>query len=214
MDSLEFGTHELDSFLNKLYDPRLKAEDGVIPQGTWNCHHEEWKVPMAPTVSSPLLKDWYEVETFLQRYLRTHPFVKTCEFSPKDVKNPPVFRTVAEALHALQNSVRTQSTVGARHLIMKAERVYVSQARCFWASDRLRVVCGNMDHALVLRFFQEHQWSIPYHYCCVELGEVQDGSVEVIEFNSFSTTCDPAPLSWSQDWHTLFFADRVRWCDL
>lgn len=205
----------LAASLQQLYDPRLVEEDGPLPQAVWNCHHDEWKLPLAPTVSSSILPDWDQVEAFIAQHIQTHPFVKMCEFSPKDVVDPPVFSSTKEALSALQNSVRTKDHVGARHIIMKARRSYSTQARCFWAADRLRVVCGNMSHPLVLRFFDTYKWDVPYHYCCVELGQLRDtGDVEVIEINSFSVRCDPAPLSWSQDWYLLFFAEQVHWCDV
>jgi hypothetical protein len=206
---------QLTVYLQQLYEPRLLEEDGTLPQALWNCHHEEWKVPMAPTVSSTILPDWDHIKDFIEQNIQTHPFVKTCEFSPKDVVDPPVFTCTEDAIRALKNSLRTKHMVGARHIIMKARRNYVTQARCFWASDQLRVVCGNMAHELVLRFFDTYKWDIPYHYCCVELGQLRGtDDVEVIELNSFSVRCDPAPLSWSQDWYVLFFAQQVHWCDV
>lgn len=203
--------------IRKFFNQKLKQEDGKMPESTWDCHLNEFNLPKAPFVcSEKVLNTWKDVEEFVSTHIKDYPFVKTCEFSPKDWIDPPVFQSVENAMIALKNSNRT---VLGRHIVMKKERKYISQARCFWAQDKLRVVCGNMNHDLVLEFFKRFEYDIPFHYCCVELGEYEcsqnsNSTVEMIEINTFSELCDPTPLDWSQDWNTLFFAETVCWCDV
>lgn len=195
---------------DKLYNPKMKEEDGRMPHATWDCNLDTVNLPMAHTVCSPICNTWEEVREFVAKHLDTHQFVKTCQFSPKDW-GKPVFKTVDAAMEALQQSTRTRL---GRHIVMKAARTYTSESRCFYAADKLRAVCGDMDHQLVTEFFEKYKWDIPFHYCCIELGHSESSGVELIEINTFTELCDPAPLQWSQDWHTLFFAEEVEWRDV
>lgn len=205
------------SFIRRLCDPYLLKEDeeGGLTNNqcyhTVSCHSDEWNLPIASWVCC---SEKGINKEFIERHIAQYPFVKMCRFSPKDWKNPPVFDSSEEAIMALTNSVRTRDVLDTQHLVMKIKREYVSQSRCFWAADRLRVVCGNMDKSQVQQFFERYNWDIPFHYCCVELGETANSTVEVIEINSFTEHCDPTPLEWSQNWEDLLFAQKVVWRDL
>ena len=193
-------------FLNgQCFDKWLK-EDGN-DANKYFCNANDWNLPTAPFIVSDQIQDWKQVQHFIEQNINSFPFIKTCDLSPKDWKNPPCFDTVESAMEALQNSTRTKYFLNkkCRHVIMKQKRNYTSQSRCFWNGDRLRVSIGNMSKNLVLKFFEIYQYSIPFHYCCIELGEFENGKVELIEINSFGLTCGPDPLDWSQNWHELLF---------
>ena len=200
-----------NQFVENLKVERLVKEDGKMPESTWCCHLNEYNLPMADFVISPKkCQNWEEVSDFIERHIADYPFVKTCQFSPKDCASPPVFKTTTEAIAALKQSTRCHLD---RHIIMKKVRNYSTQSRIYWAGGKARVACGNMEHKYVEEFLQKHKYDIPFHYCCVELGR-ESTTTELIEFNTFGTLCDPAPLEWSQDWHNIFYAKDIVWCDV
>ena len=180
-----------------------------MPESTWDCNLSCFNLPVAPFVIIEKCQTWNEVDK-ISRYIEDYPFVKTCEFSPKDWKDPPVFSDASSAVEALKNSNRCHLN---RHIVMKKERQYSEQSRVYWCEDKPRLVCGNMEHCRVTDFLDRYHYDIPFHYCCIELG-CGDNQVEVIEINTFSTRCDPSPLDWKQDWEKILFSPKIIWCDI
>jgi hypothetical protein len=203
---------------------KLLDEDGGN-NNTGDCNLDEWYIPKAPSIISENLSGWKEMEKFIRKNIKKYPFVKGCRLSPKDWLDPPVFESVKSCMEAFKNSSRTNNMFilnnygeyknKCRHVVMKAKRVYINQSRCFWNGDKLRVVCGNIDHDLVTEFFKVHKYDIPFHYCCLEIGLYSPmNQIELIEINTFGILCDPTPFVWSQNWYELLFSDNTIWNDI
>lgn len=165
----------MNPFVESLKDPLLAKEDGRMPNSTWDCHLDEFNLPMADHVISELCRTWKDVEDFISKHIHEYGFVKSCKFSPKDWKNPPIFESAKDALEALMHSNRCYQL--PYHVVMKKVRKYKSQARVFYAT-RPTLVCGNMDSELVRKFMEKYKWDIPFNYCCLELGEITTSSDE------------------------------------
>lgn len=182
-------------------------------QDTYDCNCTEWKLPMAKTVISEYLdpkKDEKYLLQFLKQYLNDYSFVKMCYMSPKDIKDPPVFDSVREAYNAIINSERTDRP---GHLILKVKKEYITQTRVFVCRDKIRTICGTMDMEKVLKFMRIHKFDFPLSDYVAEIGEENNGDIEVIELNTFSTLCDPSPLAWEQDWEQLIFGENPLYID-
>jgi hypothetical protein len=182
---------------------------------TWDCNACDWNLPMAPFVCTPkLCKDWEYVKNFLDENIEKYPFVKFCNISPKDWKDPPVFEgkdAVSTALNALKYSDRTEL---GYHLVMKSKREYKAQARCFISFDRLNCVIGNIEKKDVENFMQKYKFYIPFSFVCLEIGQLVDNCIEIIEFNFFGELCSPHPLTWEENWHDLIFRKDTLWINL
>lgn len=205
---------DITAFVESLKDPKMLDDDGPMPESTWDCHLHEFNLPLPPYVVSELCMTWEVVELFIDKHIKDYPFVKTCQFSPKDWVNPSIFKNTKDAMLALKNSSRCLLN---RHIVMKKQRAYNGQSRIYYAGGNPRVVCGNLERKLVDEFIETHKYDIPFNYCCVEIGlcTVNDKlKVELIEINTCTTLCDPAPLDWSQDWEKILFSDKIMYCDV
>ena len=181
-----------------------------------DCLQGEYDLPFAPTVCSNIITSWPQAHIFIKKNVALYPFVKTCIMSPKDWNSPPVFASADDAMLALQNSTRTNRLVRDHlHIIMKQKRDYSCEARCFVVADKLKMVCGNMSHDVVIETFEKYKLVIPFHYCCLELGMVAStGQVECIEINKLGKDCCIAPFDYEQDWEKLFIGEEIHWGDV
>lgn len=141
-------------------------------------------------------------------YLPMYPFVRLCQMSPKDV---------ARALspeEALATSQRTGPLLYTNpcHLIMREEKKYLEEVRCFWSRDRLRCVSGSVEvsEEEIKAFFYKYGFYIPYHSAVVDLGRTIEGW-ELIEFNSFGPDLNATVgnFSWREDIEILLNAEEV-----
>ena len=114
-------------FLLDICNPRLLEEDGH-KFNTYDCHLDEFNLPMTDYIISPELKSWEEVEEFISTNIKEYPFIKTCYASPKDWINP-IFTDVKTAIYALQYSQRTCNFLleHCNHIVMnKTKKIYLS----------------------------------------------------------------------------------------
>jgi hypothetical protein len=227
-----FGSYlsELEVKDDRLIVPRYLQEDCDLgeeyPISEWKkvqrrrvnafreCKYTH-SLPFVPfLVSSKLRESPDEVKEWMEKHISTHPFVKTCEFSPKDLGSC-IFTTVEHALKALHESKRT-ANFRNRHVVMKVAREFTQQLRCFWVFSTLRYVISKskINREKVLAFFQEHRFNFPTT-CCIEVG-VSEHGYEIIEMNAFGPDliCDPAPLVWTQDWEKIYLDKNTRFLEL
>jgi hypothetical protein len=171
-----------------------------------------------PTSPGVLLKpeDWSDARRLLREMLPSHPFVRTCRASAKDVRSHCMFSDEKSAIEALRRSKRTKlfegkpcqpcSDVGC-HLFLRRARDYEWECRCFWTRDKLRAVSLPDDFVSsearnsIVEFFRRFGPDLPYHSAVVDLGLVRDGEIEIVEINQFGPDMNAGSgrFSWTED---------------
>jgi hypothetical protein len=242
-NKLDIPSHILeDSELNEDKDYAIKDIPYITKKrikATWDCNLENVQnIPIVPfkifgncRKKNKVQISSLQVQKFIENScneLKTSCFfIKTCEFSSKDVRIP-IFdneENVAEKVFKELKSSNRTNNYEERHLIIKVVRNFMIEARCYIYKDKLCVIISKGDLAeykeSILDFYKKYKFDIPYHCCCMEIG-INDKSknsnfpeIEVIEFNSLGPDliCDISPLSWDQDWELFLLNEKPIFID-
>lgn len=161
--------------------------------------YEEIK-DVIPTAESIILepKSLEHLRILIKENIKSYPFVRLCNMSPKDIKEIPLYEDYEEAFNDIISSKRTKNIFDepycfdccSKHLFMRKKRNFVWEVRCFWSKDRLTAVSlppyvDFDDHQDVYDFFTKYKKYIPYHSAIIDIGKNDNGVVELVEINSF-----------------------------
>jgi len=152
-----------------------------------------------PTIESVIVKsNVYEMKEDLKDYIsaKSPKFLRLCGASPKDVKSPPIFSDIDEAVNAVMTSERTKRVMkemGHCCLFIRDIQEIKIECRCIVHKRKLRAVSvydyipeadrENLEES-IKEFFELYQADLPYNSTVAELG-MNDDFPFIIEFNSF-----------------------------
>lgn len=187
----------------------------------WAC---QWYLTLSLPTAPSIIQEYttlQQLKTKIDQHLPTYPFIRLCSMSSKDI-GIPIFRSTEAAILGLQNSERTKDFIPTldtplskpHHIMLRQERNFDWEARCFWSKDKLRAVSLSEAYdqdkeKAILQFFNIWKYEIPYHSAIIDLGMTQDG-VELIEFNPFGPdlTATAGRFSWYEDIETLLLSPK------
>jgi hypothetical protein len=215
---------ELKVIDNTIYIPKHIQEEcdlkETYPLSQWNyvkqkridscreCNYSDYDLPFVPFKMSKMIQNSYEEgRIFVETYIDSYRFVKTCQWSPKDISETCYFDNADDALETLKKSERTSECNGV-HIVLKKFRNFEARYRCFWVGEKLSFVVafGKSSKNMVREFFEKYRYNLPLQSVCVELGYTKEFGLEIIELNAFGPDliCDPAPFNFSQDWEKIY----------
>lgn len=193
-----------------------------IQSAYWACNWYPFlKKKKVPVIKSKILDadDFEELIKKMSKYIKKYEYVRTCNSSPRDVCNFPIFDNAVDAYQSLITSprvIRCKDEHGHFHVFMRKKVEVIYQSRCFVFCKKLRAVSLSADltdeyidtfKEEVIIFFKKYINDILYSSYIIDICMI-DSILNVIKIYPYHYNIDSKLFDWDKDTEILFNAEE------
>lgn len=207
----------------------LSQINTAILEAYWACNwYPLLKDKKIPVIKSKIVegKSLEELIKKMGKYISSYKYVRTCNASPRDVCDKPIFGNVNEAYDILVSSPRVSTTMDKHehfHVFMRKPFQIHNESRCFFHQRILRAVSlpdsitsekesqtDNLRISItckILSFFEKYGESLPYSSSVIDLSvntRKDNKDVVIIKINPYHYDVKALKFDWIIDKEILF----------
>jgi hypothetical protein len=193
-----------------------------IQSAYWACNwYPHLKKKKVPVIKSKILDadDFQELIKKMSKYIKKYEYVRTCNSSPRDIINFPIFDNAVDAYASLISSprvIRCKDEHGHFHIFMRKKVEVLLQSRCFIFCKTLRAVSLPEDLTReyvdiykrnVVEFFGKYVDDMLYSSCIIDICMIED-TMNVIKIYPYHYNINGKLFDWDKDSEILFNSEE------
>ncbi len=215
----------------KKYMPKIQGLDGSyiyfdikdlvsvnnsIYNAYWACNwYPILKKRKVPVIKSKILSadNFEDLIKQMAKYIKKYEYVRTCNASPRDICNLPIFDNAVDAYESLMSSPRVIKCADEHfHIFMRKKVEITYESRCFIFCKKLMAVSLNKSikdtdvqqfKERLIMFFDKYINDIPYSSCIIDICLIED-VLSIIKIYPYHYNVGSKLFDWDKDSGILF----------